>query len=225
MIAKENIDALIQGKGNVLSPDGEKIGGIGQVYLDDDTGEPSWVTVKTGLFGLRESFVPLEGAWLRGVDLIVQYGKDQVKDAPLVDPDGHPEPDEEARLYQHYRLRGGTRTYTDAIDAGGSRGDIDGPVENDYEYEDAPGAPGRDFPGQAADNARAGKQLNAGPEGQDTGRARLRKYVVTENVTGTVPVSHQGAAAGHEPVPGDETLDQELRQENTDAGSDDERRP
>ncbi|MET4096300.1 PRC-barrel domain-containing protein, partial [Arthrobacter sp. UYCu712] len=66
MIAKEDIDGLVKGHGNVMSPDGEKIGGIGQVYLDDDTDKPSWVTVKTGLFGLRESFVPLEGAWIQG---------------------------------------------------------------------------------------------------------------------------------------------------------------
>lgn len=28
-------------------------------YLDDATGQPTWVTVSTGLFGTRESFAPL----------------------------------------------------------------------------------------------------------------------------------------------------------------------
>ncbi|WP_284764410.1 PRC-barrel domain-containing protein [Arthrobacter sp. efr-133-R2A-63] len=123
MIAKEHLDALLRGNGNVLSPDGEKIGGIGRFYLDGDTGEPSWITVKTGLFGLRESFVPLEGAWVQGDDLIVQHGKDEVKDAPLIDPEAHPGPEDEARLYQHYRPAEGLRTYAEAAD-GGDDGDF-----------------------------------------------------------------------------------------------------
>ena len=48
--------------GNVVSTDGGKIGGIGQIYLDDSTGDPTWVTAKTGLFGTSESFVPLSEA-------------------------------------------------------------------------------------------------------------------------------------------------------------------
>ncbi|MEV8148141.1 PRC-barrel domain-containing protein [Arthrobacter sp. NPDC080073] len=131
MIAKEHIDALLRGNGNVLSRDGEKIGGIGQFFLDGDTGEPSWITVKTGLFGLRESFVPLEGAWVQGNDLVVQHGKDEVKDAPLIDPGGHPGPEEEARLYEHYRPER-IRTYAEAAD-----GDSDGDAGRPNAHPDA----------------------------------------------------------------------------------------
>lgn len=126
MIAKEHIDALLRGNGNVLGPDGEKIGGIGRFYLDGGTGEPSWITVKKGLFGLRESFVPLEGAWVQGDDLVVQHGKEEVKDAPLIDRDGHPGPEEEARLYEHYRPAERMRTYAEAADGDGD-GDVVGP--------------------------------------------------------------------------------------------------
>lgn len=118
MIARENIDALLRGNGDVLSQDGEKIGGIGQFYLDEETGEPAWITVKTGLFGRRESFVPLEGAWVQGDDLVVQHRKEEVKDAPLIDPDGHPGPEDEARLYEHYRPER-MRTYAEAADGEG----------------------------------------------------------------------------------------------------------
>ena len=69
--------------------DGDKIGSIGQIYLDDNTGEPQWVTVKTGLFGTSESFVPLDGATLSGGDVVVKYDKATVKDAPRVDADGN----------------------------------------------------------------------------------------------------------------------------------------
>ena len=51
-----DVDALY--RATVFDRDGDKIGGVGEVYLDDTTGEPAWVTVNTGLFGLKETFVP-----------------------------------------------------------------------------------------------------------------------------------------------------------------------
>ena len=50
---------------------GDKIGKVGQVYLDDTTGQPEWVTVRTGLFGTRESFVPLAAARVEGDEVCV----------------------------------------------------------------------------------------------------------------------------------------------------------
>jgi len=93
--------------GNVVTTDGERIGSIGQIYLDDNTGQPEWVTVKTGLFGTSESFVPLDGATLSGGDLAVKYDKATIKDAPRVDADGSISSEEEDALYSYYRLGGG----------------------------------------------------------------------------------------------------------------------
>jgi hypothetical protein len=76
MLAKEHIDDLLQSNGNVVATDGAKIGSIGQVYADDDNGQPTWVTVKTGLFGTSESFVPLAGAHSEGGDIVVPYTDD-----------------------------------------------------------------------------------------------------------------------------------------------------
>ncbi|MCU1561639.1 MAG: hypothetical protein JWN05_18 [Arthrobacter sp.] len=111
MFTRENIDGLLSAGGNVLAVDGDKVGSIGHVYVDDDDGQPTWVTVKTGLFGTSESFVPLEGARTVGNDIRVAYTKDEVKGAPRMDVDGHLEPSEEDRLYEHYGLAG--RTYSD----------------------------------------------------------------------------------------------------------------
>lgn len=113
MFTAEQIDRLLNQGANVLSEDGEKIGSIGQVFVDNEGGQPSWVTVRTGLFGMSESFVPLEGARTEGNDIVVPYSKDQVKDAPRIDADRPLEPAEEDRLYQHYQLDTG-RTYADA---------------------------------------------------------------------------------------------------------------
>lgn len=106
-ITAENINALMGA--TVLDPEGEKIGHVGQVFLDQISGLPSWVSVRTGLFGLSESFVPLDEADWDGEDLHVPYAKSLVKDAPRVDVDND-EPlsaTEEHELYDHYGLRAG----------------------------------------------------------------------------------------------------------------------
>lgn len=83
---------------------GEKIGSVEQVYLDDRTGRPEWVTVKTGLFGMKQSFVPLSGARRQQDELHVAATKEAVKEAPRVDADQHLEPGQEQDLYTHYGL-------------------------------------------------------------------------------------------------------------------------
>lgn len=87
--------------------DGNKIGSVGQVYLDDQSGQPQWVTVNTGLLGTKTNFVPLEGASLDGDRLTVAYGKDVIKDAPSIDEDGHLTEQDEAELYRYYERQGG----------------------------------------------------------------------------------------------------------------------
>src|SRR5215213_5045220 len=114
-INRTQVQNLATSGGNVVGADGQKIGSIGQVYVDDSTGEPSFVTVKTGLFGTAESFVPLQDATVDGNDIRVNYDKDLVKDAPHVDPDGDITPTEEQQLFAHYGLASGGR-YTSGAD-------------------------------------------------------------------------------------------------------------
>lgn len=101
-MAEKNYDELFTS--DVVDVDGKKIGAIGQVYLDDLTGQPSWVTVKTGWFGLKETFVPLEQAVVADGTITVPYTEEKVKDAPRVDPDKHLDADEEAQLYAYYGI-------------------------------------------------------------------------------------------------------------------------
>lgn len=85
-----------------VDTDGDKIGTISDIYYDDVTGQPEWITVKTGLLGTRSSFVPLHGADSDGDNLRLPFGKAQVKDAPNIDTDGSLTPEEERTLYDHY---------------------------------------------------------------------------------------------------------------------------
>src|SRR3954466_9845663 len=101
MLTDDQIDT-IPGT-DVYGTDGSKIGRAGTVYVDDETGKPEWTTVHTGLFGMRESFLPISTAEIRDERVYVPYSKEQVKDAPSVDPDGgHLSLQEEQRLYEHY---------------------------------------------------------------------------------------------------------------------------
>ena len=92
----------------VVDPAGNKIGKVVHVYLDDATEEPQWVTVRTGLLGTRETFVPLARARVQGDVLVVDTTKEQVTGAPQVDDDGHLSPAAEAEIYRHYGLAGGS---------------------------------------------------------------------------------------------------------------------
>ena len=202
--------------GNVVNANGDKLGGIGQIYVDDETGEPNWVTVKTGLFGTSESFVPLSGASVSGSDVVVDYDKDTIKDAPRVDADGHLTPEEEEQLFAYYGMGGGTARLADDRGADYDRGadgrgtDYDrgaadrgadyGADDRGADYENA--AVGRDTSGPTTDDAMtlSEEQLRVGTQTQEAGRARLRKYVVTENVTQTVPVSREEVRIEREPI-------------------------
>ena len=101
----ENIDQLLEA--TAYDPNGDKIGGVSGVYLDDQTSQPMWVTINTGLFGLRTSFAPLAGSSLEGDRLTIAHDKDTVKDAPNVDEDGHITRSQEDELYSYYRVDSG----------------------------------------------------------------------------------------------------------------------
>lgn len=102
---------------NVYDTQGDKIGSVGQVYLDDATNEPTFVTVKTGLFGMKETFIPLNQATQAQDGITVPFEKDFIKDAPNVDADGSLTPEEEQRIYEYYSLDYNTAGRRDADDA------------------------------------------------------------------------------------------------------------
>ena len=169
-------------KGQTLfGPDNDKIGEIADVYLDRQSGEPEWLAVKTGMFGSNLSFVPLREASGGSDSVSVPYDKALVKDAPNVDADGELTPEEERRLYEHYNVSWG---------------------EFDYDATDDREPVGRDTSGPTTDDAmtRSEEELAVGKTSRETGRARLRKYVVTEEVQTTVPVQREEVRIEREPI-------------------------
>jgi len=82
--------------------EGNRMGKVSKVYLDDRTGQPLWLLVETGLFGTRQSFAPIHGARLDGEVAVLAVSKDQVKDAPNIDEDGHVSDSDQDALRQYY---------------------------------------------------------------------------------------------------------------------------
>jgi uncharacterized protein (TIGR02271 family) len=195
MISTTSIETLI-GQ-DVVDSVGEKIGTVGQVYVDTTSGEPTWASVKTGLFGLSESFVPLADA-AEGTDgLRVGYEKEFVKDAPRVDPDQGLSAEEENRLYSYYGVNDISETTVDDVNTGAGYATADSVADTTADTTE-----GYDTSGPTTDDAmtRSEEQLHVGTERVESGRARLRKFVVTENQTVTVPVSHDEVRLVREPI-------------------------
>jgi uncharacterized protein (TIGR02271 family) len=171
----------------LVDPDGNKIGKITDVYLDDATGQPEWLTVSTGMFGTKVSFLPLAGSERAGDDVRCNYTKEQVKDAPSVEPDGALSPEEEDALYAHYGVGDGLGGDTTAagVDTGIDQG-AGTERTADTGTDDA--------------MTRSEEEVQVGTERREAGRARLRKYIVTEDVQTTVPVQREEVRVEREPI-------------------------
>ena len=175
---------------DVIDASGDKVGTVQEIYLDQETDQPEWALVKTGLFGGKSSFVPLTGATPDGDTLRVQYDKAQIKDAPQVEEGQELSQDEEQQLYSHYGMGYGE----DRSDSGLPEG---GAPDQDHE-----GTVGHDTSGPTTDNAmtRSEEELRVGKMSQESGRVRLKKYVVTDQVTQTVPVQREEVRIEREPI-------------------------
>jgi uncharacterized protein (TIGR02271 family) len=175
---------------SAVDSDGQKIGTIEEIYMDTETGKPEWLAVKTGMLGMKLSFIPIAEASPSGGDVRVPYDRQQVKDAPNAEADGELSQEEEAGLYRHYGL-----DYSEArSDSGLAEGN--GGRQSDRE------AVGRDTSGPTTDDAmtRSEEELRVGKASRERGRARLRKYVVTEQVQKTVPVQREEVRVEREPI-------------------------
>jgi hypothetical protein len=173
-MAPIDIDSALAWRGRtVLDRDGEPIGKLKEIYLDEED-RPSWGSVHTGLFGLRETLVPLAAVQAEDDDrLRVPFARDHVKDAPNVDPDVQLDPEEERVLYRHYDLD-------------------DRPTD-----EGEPAAEADDAMTRSEEEVRFGTRRRARE------RVRLKKYVVTDYVEKKVPVRREEIRVEHEPADGD----------------------
>ena len=156
--------------------DGQKIGDIRNLYIDGDTGEAGWMAVDTGgMLGSKVTLVPTQGATQADDGIVAPYDKSLIDDAPSFKQDAEISYDEAQALFDHYSL--------------GAKQDAREPV-------------GHDVSGPTTDNAmtRSEEELRVGTAAHESGRVRLRKYIVTENVQTTVPVQREEVRVEREPI-------------------------
>jgi uncharacterized protein (TIGR02271 family) len=184
----------------LIGSDGEKIGKVKEIYEDTATGKPEWALVSSGFLGTRSHFVPLTGAQPEGEGVRVEATKDRVKDAPGIEGEGQLSEADERRLFEHYNVPYTSQGSTTAQGAPDHAPAGDAQRATGDRYPSA--GDGYDTSGPTTDEAmtRSEEELRVGTATHERGRARLRKYVVTEEVQTTVPVQREEVRLEREPV-------------------------
>jgi len=208
MAAQIRLEELQSARGaDVIDVQGEKVGELEDIYYDDDTGQPEWIGVKSGMVNKAKHLVPLEGARQAGGSLRIAFPKDRVEDTPEIEEE-HISPRTEAELYRIYGLQT--------------------PIGFDSQGQTGQAGEARSEPmaGRSGDTDEAGvtlheEQARIGKQRRPAGTARLRKWVETDTVTEDVALQQDRAEVRREPVneaaPGaqlrEETVEMELGRE------------
>jgi uncharacterized protein (TIGR02271 family) len=160
----------------LVDSEGAKIGRIADVYFDNDSQRPEWALVHTGLFGTRETIVPIASVSTRGDDLVVPYKKSFVKEAPNVGSDEELSDADEARLAEYYGLRYSRRSPNGSPAGSSERGTDDDAM------------------------TRSEEELQVGTVRRPSELVRLKKRVVTEPQQVTVPVQREEVVIERESI-------------------------
>jgi stress response protein YsnF len=214
-VTSHDLDTVLGWRGaTVIDRDGEKLGTLKELYLDQDD-RPAWAAVETGLFGMRQSFVPLEGATAMDNQVRVPFTKDHVKDAPNIDPETQLTEDEEDRLHDHYGARRDdaapddrdapdvrAEAAEDRAEAGEDRAEASedhAEAARDRAEASEDHVEADEVRGEDDAMTRSEEELVVGTRRKVRGKARLKKYVVTEHVQRTVPVQREEVRVEYEP--------------------------
>jgi stress response protein YsnF/sporulation protein YlmC with PRC-barrel domain len=194
---------------DLIDRDGDKVGTIVNLYLDEETGQPDWAVVRTGLLGSRLTLVPLDRATVSfaaaavgGGRVTVPYDPATILDAPSVALGQELAELDTMALLRHYGVEVAEPT---------EAGDLGQTNTPGAEVVEAGGAGER--PAQLTDRPttisssseapveviRSEEELRVGKR-RRARRVRLKRYVVTDYVTKTIPVQREEVRLEEEPV-------------------------
>lgn len=180
---------------------GDKLGSVKQVYINDATGQPDFVEVGHGLFGMSSSLVPLRGHQLTGDELRLGFTKDRIADAPDFDSEAPLSDEDQAAIYRHYGLEGTDNLETYDADYDRDRADLAGGVDVERKHERVDtGVDTTDADSMTLSEER----LNVDKQRVETGQVRLRKYVVHDTETVEVPVQREEVRIERTPIDADD---------------------
>lgn len=173
--------ARVQGQ-TAFDNTGQKIGDVQRVFLDRQTNEPTWITVRAGRAG-RETVVPLAGARIGPNGVALAVNKEAITNAPAIDVGSELDMDIVTRLNRHYERAMGAPDMT---------------AETTRPQPERPSAYAQQ--GRPVELTSFEEQLQVGTEAVESGSVRLRKVVVTEPVETTVPLRHEEIRVERVPV-------------------------
>src|SRR5918992_1036941 len=202
------MDRLAEMRGTpVYSSDGDKIGSVEELFLDEDTRQAEWIGLGTGFFGTKRVLVPVAGVDVRDDAVYVPYAKDHVKGTPDLDGDAISQ-ETESRLYAHYGLPYSERRSETGLP---ERSDANADPEGIADTGLQPGTP--DSPGDTTEGTptvtRSEEELRVGKRETEAGGLRLHKWVETEQVEVPGDLRREKARVTREPVDGS-VSDQEI---------------
>lgn len=196
---------------------GEKLGSVKEVFVDEQSGQPTFVEVNHGLFGMSSSLVPLRGHDFTGDELKLAFSKDRIENAPDFDSDKPLTPEAQADIFKHYDLENvqDVTTYRDERDeragaagagvagagvAGAGAHAKDEAAATDRVEADRAATTGNGVSNNEGEIIRSEERLDVNKERVATGEARLRKYVVTDTETVEVPVEREEVRVERTPI-------------------------
>ncbi|WP_308606403.1 PRC and DUF2382 domain-containing protein [uncultured Corynebacterium sp.] len=196
---------------------GEKLGSVKEVFVDEQSGQPTFVEVNHGLFGMSSSLVPLRGHDFTGEELKLAFSKDRIENAPDFDSDKPLTPEAQADIFKHYGLENAqdVTTYRDERDeragvagagaagagvAGAGAHAKDETASTDRVEADRAAATDHNLTNNEGEVIRSEERLDVNKERVATGEARLRKYVVTDTETVEVPVEREEVRVERTPI-------------------------
>lgn len=206
---------------------GEKLGSVKEVFVDEQSGQPTFVEVNHGLFGMSSSLVPLRGHDFTGDELKLAFSKDRIENAPDFDSDKPLTPEAQADIFKHYDLENvqDVTTYRDERDeragaagagvagagvagagvagagvAGAGAHATDEAAATDRVEADRAATTGNGVSNNEGEIIRSEERLDVNKERVATGEARLRKYVVTDTETVEVPVEREEVRVERTPI-------------------------
>ena len=175
MSGPPDIDTALAWRGRtVRDQDGDELGTLSELYLDSETSRPAWAGVKRGRLRTTETIVPLAGAAEDGEELRVPFGRARFDDAPDIDPDVELTAEQERLLHEHYG--------------------------SDWTEPPAP-APAAADEDSGGEMIRSEEEVSVRKEVRPAERVRLKKVIVEDEVTETVPVRREEIRLETEPPP------------------------
>jgi len=158
---------------------GNSIGAVADVYVDDATGQPEWIALRSGLFGTKLSFVPAAAGSWRDDGVHFPFSREAIKRSPHPDViEDRLDPEQKEELLRYYSHQSGVES--EHVDVARELGDP-----------------------TVVELIRSEEEVSVSTAARAGGRVRLVKYIVTENVTTTIEVRREMVRLEHQPF-GDE---------------------